>query len=260
VPRFERYVTDLAGLLSVEEASTLEAELAGFERETSHQLALLTVPSLEGEAVEAYALRVAESWQLGDAEADNGVLVLVASRDRRVRIEVGYGLEGVLPDALGARIIREHIVPAFREGAMSRGVRAGLTAVMSALRGEVVAPGPGRSERRSSGGASVEAVLFGVVFGAALGGVLGRKRRALGASLGAVAAGGITFVFTRLLALAGLAAVFAAMLGMVRASGGGPWIGSGGGYRGGFGGGGFGGGGFGGGGGGFGGGGASGSW
>ena len=236
---------------------------------------MLTVKSLEGEAIEGFSMRVAEAWKIGDALRDDGVILIVAAEDRLARIEVGYGLEGVIPDALAARILREQMIPRFREGAMGAGVRDGARAVMAAARGEVV-PGlaePGRRGRADDGDRGLSAahgVLFAVLLGAFVGGNFGRRRRGFGALVGAGISGAVAFALTVLLP----AAIFAALAGLVLSlafSGGPPagrmrggprgWHTGGpiGGWGGGFGGGGFGGG-FGGGGGGFGGGGASGNW
>lgn len=121
VPPLERRVTDLAGILSSSVVTTLEAELEQLEAETGAQLAVLTVPSLDGEVLESYSLRVVETWKLGTEELDNGVLLLIARDDRKIRIEVGYGLEGVLPDARCGRIIDSVMTPAFRQGEFSEG-------------------------------------------------------------------------------------------------------------------------------------------
>ncbi len=237
---------------------------------------MLTVKGLEGEAIESFALRVAEAWQVGDAQRDDGAILIVAAEDRRARIEVGYGLEGAVPDALAARILREQMIPRFRVGEMGAGVRAGALAVMAAARGEVVPGGDARGRRGAAGEgdrglSAAHAVLLAVLLGAFVGGNFGRRRRGIGSLVGASISGVLAFVLTVFLP----AAIFAALAGLVLSfafSGGPPagglrggprgW-GSGGpvgGWGGGFGGGGFGGGGFGGGGGGFGGGGASGNW
>ncbi len=132
-PALTGRVVDLAEILSPATEETLTTLLAAYEDSTSNQVAVLTVPSLGGEAIETYALRVAETWALGTAERDNGVLFVVAVEDRSLRIEVGYGLEGILPDVVASRIIREQIVPYFREGAYERGVEMGVLAVVAAL-------------------------------------------------------------------------------------------------------------------------------
>ncbi|MFQ5571311.1 MAG: TPM domain-containing protein [Rhodothermales bacterium] len=129
-------VTDEADLLSVQTEHTLTALLAAHEDSTSNQVAVLTVTSLQGEAIESFALRVAETTGLGRAEKDNGVLLVVAHEDRKVRIEVGYGLEGALPDLVAGRIIREEIVPYFREGDFEGGIEAGVLAIIHRLEAE----------------------------------------------------------------------------------------------------------------------------
>ncbi|MEZ4279705.1 MAG: TPM domain-containing protein [Myxococcota bacterium] len=272
----EARVHDDAHLLAPDEARALEAELAGFERETGHQLVVLTVPNLEGEAIEAFSLRVAEQWQVGDAQRDDGAILIVAAEDRRARIEVGYGLEGVVPDALAARILRDVMIPRFRAGEMGEGVRAGARAIMAAARGEVV-PEAERDARRGGGGdpglSVAHAVLMAVLVGAFVGGNFGRRRRAVGSVVGAAISGGLAFLLTVVVPAALFAAIAGLVLSLVfsgsppagrmrggsRGWGPGGIGGFGGGLGGGFGGGGFGGG-FGGGGGGFGGGGASGNW
>jgi uncharacterized protein len=268
VPELEARVQDRAGLLSTEEAAALAAKLERFERETRHQIAVLTVPSLEGEAIEAFSMRVAEAWQLGDEQFDNGVIVVVAAKDRRARIEVGYGLEGVIPDAVAARILREHMIPEFRAGAMGRGVERGVEALMAAARGEALPPAPARNAR--SGNPNVGGLFFATIFGTVFGSAFGRRRWWLASLSGGGVAAAIGFLITFSAGVALLAAFFGGLFGLFAATG---QLGSGrrgvgrfpssGGFGGlgggGFGGGGFGGG-FGGGGGGFGGGGASGSW
>ena len=116
IPDLHGRVTDEAGLLSTEAKERLEARLKALEEAKGAQLAVLTIQSLEGEILEEYSLRVAETWKLGRKEVDDGILLLVAVDDRKVRIEVGYGLEGILPDASCRRILDETILPEFRGG------------------------------------------------------------------------------------------------------------------------------------------------
>ncbi len=140
VPPLTGRVVDLADILSPETERTVEALLAEHEAATSNQVAVLTIPSLDGEPLEDYSLRVARAWQLGTSEFDNGVLLLIAYRDRKIRIEVGYGLEGALPDVVAARIIRHEITPRFREGDFDGGVLAGVRAIVGALEGTYTPP------------------------------------------------------------------------------------------------------------------------
>lgn len=135
VPFLSGRVVDTAGLLSPETAAELEALLKQHEAETSNQVVVLTVPSLEGEVLEEYSLKAAETWKLGQAGKDNGVLLLIAKNDRKLRIEVGYGLEGDLTDALCNRIIELEITPRFKQGDFDGGVRAGVDAILGAIAG-----------------------------------------------------------------------------------------------------------------------------
>lgn len=132
-------VHDEANVLSPQTVQQLEAQLKLHGDSTSNQIAILIIPSLEGEVIEDYALRVAEKWKLGQKEKDNGALLLVAIEDRKMRIEVGYGLEGVLTDALCSRIIRNEMAPNFRRGDYDTGVVAAVTAMIQAIGGEYVA-------------------------------------------------------------------------------------------------------------------------
>jgi uncharacterized protein len=140
-------VHDEAHVLSQSTIDQLEASLKRFEDSTSNQIAILTVNSLDGEIIEEYAIRVAgkKGWNLGQGDKDNGVLLLVAVDDKKIRIEVGQGLEGVLTDALSNRIIRNEIAPNFRRGDYDAGIAAAANAIMLAIKGEYKA-----DRRRSS--------------------------------------------------------------------------------------------------------------
>jgi uncharacterized protein len=124
IPALRGHVNDYAQLLSPRAAFILERRLSAFEAKTGHQFALLTVPSLEGAPIETYAIKVAESWKLGSEQADDGLILVVAKYDRRMRIEVGQGLEGDIPDAVAARVIREVLTPAFRDEDYAAGIEA----------------------------------------------------------------------------------------------------------------------------------------
>jgi uncharacterized protein len=136
VPRLTGRVNDTAGLLSPAAVTRLDAQLAEFERTDSTQVVVLTIPSLEGQPLEDYAIKVAQAWGIGQKGKDNGVLLLVSKADRKVRIEVGYGLEGRLTDALTGRIIDHAIVPAFKAGQFDAGIEAGVAAIIAGARGE----------------------------------------------------------------------------------------------------------------------------
>ncbi len=139
VPYLSGRVNDGAGLLDAGSSAALERTLKAYEGRTGRQIVVLTVPSLQGEALEAYSLKVARTWRLGRKGKDDGVLLLIARDDRKLRLEVGYGLEGALPDARAGRIISDVIVPRFRAGAFAAGIRAGVDAVIAALDGEPTA-------------------------------------------------------------------------------------------------------------------------
>lgn len=141
-------VHDEAKVLSAQTAQQLEAQLKLHEDSTSNQIAILIVPSLQGEAVEDYALKVVEKWKLGNAKNDNGVLLLIAIDDRKMRIEVGQGLEGVLTDALTSQIIRHELAPNLRRGDYDNGVRAAVTAMIQAIGGEYKSTGPAPNAKR----------------------------------------------------------------------------------------------------------------
>lgn len=136
VPQLRGRVNDLASVLQANQAQSLEAQLAQLERDTGHQVAVLTIPTLDGEDIEGFSLRVAESWKIGKKGYDNGAILVVAVKDRRLRLEVGYGLEGMLPDALAKRVTADYIVPYFRQQDYGGGILAGLAAVDKILRKE----------------------------------------------------------------------------------------------------------------------------
>jgi uncharacterized protein len=263
VPALRERVTDLTATLDPGQQAELTARLDRLQRETGSQLAVLLVPSTAPEDIAAYALRVVDAWKLGREEFDDGVLLLVAKDDRRMRIEVGYGLEGAIPDARARQIIDTIMAPYFRSGDFAGGIMAGTDAIIALIRGEQLpAPAAGRPGDSSD----LEGVLPVIlIIALVLGGLL---RRSLGAFPGSVATGaitgGITWLLVGILGAAMLVGVIAFFISLLGGGGPGAWSNRGG-YGGGFGGGGFGGrrggGGFGGGlGGGFGGGGASGGW
>ncbi len=140
VPLLSGRVTDNAGILSAETVGRLTELLRRHEDSTSNQVAVLTIASLEGEAIESYSMRVVETWKLGRRENDNGVLLLVVRDDRKVRIEVGRGLEGNLPDITCGRIIRNVIAPRFRDGDYDGGVGAGVDAILASVQGSYSPP------------------------------------------------------------------------------------------------------------------------
>lgn len=129
-------IHDEAKILSPNYVNQLEAYLKSAEDSTSNQIAVLVIPTLDDYPIEDYTLKVAEKWKLGQQGKDNGILLFIAVNDRKVRIEVGYGLEGVLPDALASQIIRNEIAPHFRQNDYEGGITAAIYAIHSAIKGE----------------------------------------------------------------------------------------------------------------------------
>lgn len=253
VPDYSRRVIDLTATLNSEQLATLESKLATFEASKGSQIAVLIVPTTEPEDIAQFGIRVAEKWKSGRANVDDGVILIVAKNDRKLRVEVGYGLEGAIPDAIAKRVISETIAPYFKSGDFFGGIDAGVTQLMALIEGESLPPPQAPTSKQSGGmDAFLPLLIGGVVVGFMLSAFLGR-------TLGGVVAASGTGLAGWLLMGAGLTALVVAVLVFfgVLSRGGGGWTSGGGGFGGGFGrGGGFGGGG----GGGFGGGGASGSW
>jgi len=250
VPDLSRRVTDLTATLSAEQVASLESGLAAFEAKQGSQIAVLIVPTTQPEDIAQFGIRVAEQWKIGREKVDDGVILIVAKDDRTLRLEVGYGLEGAIPDAIAKRVIAETITPYFKSGDFYGGIEAGVQQLMRLIEGESLPP-------PASGQGGGEDAIFGLLV---VGGVVGgwllsimMSRPAAGgvAALGSGVAGAFLLGFSPLLLFIAVF-VFAAVASGFR--GGGGWSSGGGG--GGFGGGGS----WGGGGGGFGGGGASGSW
>lgn len=267
VPGLSQRVTDLTGTLDAGQKQLLEDRLKAFESDKGSQIAVLLVPTTQPETIEQFGIRVAETWKLGRKGVDDGVLLLVAKDDHKLRIEVGYGLEGALNDATSKRIVSDIISPYFKRGEFYPGIDAGVSAIIKVIEGEPLPPAVQRTSASSSnadldGLGSVLGTAF-IIFmigniilrqmlgrlpsGLIVGGLIGALAWVTLLSLAwAVAAALVAFVFSLLFGLSGRGSSFPSGWG-----GGGGW-GSGGGS--------FGGGGFSGGGGGFGGGGASGDW
>ncbi len=139
-PPLKGRVNDYASMLSPAAARSIEAKLAAFEQETSNQVVLLTINSLEGDTIEAFAIRVGEAWKIGQKDKGNGVLLILAKKERKIRIEVGTGLQGALPDITAGQIIRNVIAPSLRAGDSDKGISSGISAIIDATKGEFKAP------------------------------------------------------------------------------------------------------------------------
>ena len=148
-PKPQGRVSDYSSTLTSSQIAALDKTLAEFENQTTNQIAVVLIPTLAGDSLEDYSIRLAEKWQIGQKGRDNGVILLIVMEDRKIRIEVGYGLEGVLPDSLAGDIIRQVIAPRFREGRFFEGIEAGVSAIMAATKGEYRVTGP--SKRGSRG-------------------------------------------------------------------------------------------------------------
>lgn len=263
VPPLTGRVVDLTGTLESNQQQALDQRLQIFEKNKGTQIAVLIVSGTGNEPIEQFALRVAEQWKIGRQKIDDGAILVVAKNERRLRIEVGYGLEGALNDATSKRIIEEQIVPLFQRGDFYGGISAGVDAMMRVIEGEAL-PAPAGDENLQINDSAWLPLIFFVALM-----LSGLMRAMLGRVKGAIAAGGLLGVGAWLLSGVWILAIFSALLGLVITLAGGR-MGSGwqggrrhGGFNpyGGFGGGrGYDGGGFRGGGGGFGGGGASGRW
>ncbi|MEC5384690.1 TPM domain-containing protein [Uliginosibacterium sp. H3] len=158
VPPYQARVTDLANVLQAPERAQLEARLASIEQQSGSQVAVLTLPTTQPEDIAAYGIRVADAWKAGRKNVDDGVLLIVAVKDRKMRIEVGRGLEGAIPDAIASRIIRESIAPDFQRGAMYAGIAAGVERIAARIGSEALPPPPG--QRNAAAG---QPFTFGVL-------------------------------------------------------------------------------------------------
>jgi uncharacterized protein len=182
IPDLSRRVTDLTATLNVEQASALESKLAAFEAKKGSQIAVLILPSTQPESIEAFGIRVAEAWKIGRKNIDDGVILIVAKEDRKLRMEVGRGLEGAIPDAIAKRVLAETIKPHFKSDDYVGGIDAGVTQVMSLIDGETL-PAPSAENADSSDGFDtfliilffscvVLDMIFSALFGNGLGTVL----------------------------------------------------------------------------------------
>ncbi len=263
IPSLKSNVTDLTATLSANEVTHLEQKLAAFEKATGSQIAVLIVPTTQPETIEQYSLRVAETWKLGRQGIDDGILLLIATNDKTLRIEIGYGVEGALPDAMAKRIIAEIIMPQFKAGNFTAGIDAGIDAILSLLKGESLPlPSTKNSPDKSSGihilfDNFIPVLIVFIVLGRMLQALLGRL---VGAAITSIGVGFIGWLFFSSIIAAILIAIVVFLMSLFQSTSSGiyrngrsNWSDNG--FRnGGFGGG------FSGGGGGFGGGGASGRW
>jgi uncharacterized protein len=236
------FVNDFAKIISSETTSSLNQTLTNFNSETTIEIAVVSIPSLGDESLETYAVKLFEEWGIGKKGSDNGVLLLVAPNEKKVRIEVGYGLEPVLTDAQSSGIIQKVILPEFRNNDYDTGIKNGTEAIINVVKSEA-----DYSENKNSSPGVLQGLWnFGFIFFVVLASILGRtKSWWLGGVVGAVA--GIIigivygFIFIGILSIVGLT-LFGLLIDYIFSKGGGhgphgPWTGGmGGGSTGGFGG------------------------
>ncbi len=219
VPALKTRVTDLTNTLSQTQQAQLEQKLAAFEAKKGSQIAVLIVPSTQPEDIAQYSIRVVEKWKIGRKKVDDGVLVLVAKDDRKLRIEVGYGLEGAIPDLYAKRIISEVISPKFKQGDFFGGLDAGVDKLIGLIDGEPL-PEPSSAQSNGMGVMDILPMLlfgglitglilrsmFGTFFGSALNGsLMGGVLWLLGVTLGGAAVfGAIAFFITMMLGARGI--------------------------------------------------------
>src|SRR6266853_6898755 len=270
VPPLKARVTDLTGTLTAAQIQTLEGRLRDFESGKGSQIAVLILPSTQPETIEQYSIRVADAWKIGRARADDGVILVVAKNDRKLRVEVGRGLEGAIPDAVAKRVVSEVITPHFGTGDFYGGIAAGTGALMKLIEGEGLPAPPSGVVIKGVHHAIDFQTIFLLFVALVLTDAIFRRLfgRVIGAGISGGIVGAIVWVAAGVLAFAVIGGLIGFVIALVNGLGnrrggwssggwpGGGW--SGGGWSGG--GGDFGGGGFSGGGGGFSGGGASGSW
>lgn len=205
VPPLRAHVNDYAGMLSPGTVQELERRLTDFERSDSTQIVVLTIPTLADENLEEFSIKVAEAWRIGQKGVDNGVILLIAKQERRIRIEVGRGLEGKLTDLVSGRIIRGEISPRFKAGDIDGGIIAGVTAIMAVAKGEYT-PLP---RDLKHGKKSAHPIFTLVIFLLVACVFLGSISRVLGGLAGAV---GLPII--ALLTFPGIALIILAVLGV----------------------------------------------
>lgn len=218
VPPLKARVTDLTGTLSEQQKGELEARIAAFESRRGSQIAVLLLPTTKPEEIEQYSIRVAEAWKIGRRKVDDGLILLVAKDDRRLRIEVGYGLEGAIPDSVARRVIDERITPRFKAGDFYGGIRDGVEQLIRLAEGETLAAPRHREAASQELGfrsylASNPAIfMMFAIFFTGLGGAL--LKAALGRLPGSLATGAALGILGWLAVGAGIAIV-AAIFGFI---------------------------------------------
>ena len=199
IPDLSRRVTDLTATLNAEQISALETKLAAFETKKGSQIAVLILPSTQPETIEAFGIRVADAWKIGRKNVDDGAILIVAKDDRKLRLEVGRGLEGVIPDAIAKRVLAETIKPHFKTDDYAGGIDAGVTQIIALIDGEPLPPS-GEASDSDDGFDTLLIILFfccivvDLIFSSLFG-------HGIGGVLSAISIGGISALVASLLAL-----------------------------------------------------------
>jgi uncharacterized protein len=191
VPRLQGYVNDYAGMISPSAKSKIEETLKAFEQSDSTQIVILTIASLEGESIEEFGIKVGDAWKIGQKGKDNGILFIVSNRERKIRIEVGYGLEGKLTDLTAGRIIDLVIKPKFKQGDFDGGFIAGVSSLIEATRGEFKADRKPAQRGQRSTSPFLSLFLFLAIFTL----VVGSVSRVLGGVTGAIGLPALAYLF-----------------------------------------------------------------
>lgn len=187
VPPLKGRVNDYASLLSPQAVQALGKKLATFERETTNQLVVLTIPSLEDETIEGYAIKVGDAWKIGQQDKNNGVMLILAKQQRKIRIEVGTGLQGALPDITAGQIIRNVMGPHLKAGNFDAGIAAGLDAMIAATKGEFKATPADRKMVKKKNNSGYGLFFFFALVGIVVVAVAGASSRTAGTLAGGVA-------------------------------------------------------------------------
>lgn len=220
VPALKSRVTDLTGTLTADQKNQLEQKLATFEASKGSQIAVLMLPSTKPEEIEQFSIRVAEAWKIGRKGTDDGLILVIAKDDRRLRVEVGYGLEGAIPDAIAKRVISEQITPKFKTGDYYGGISAGVDQLIKLVEGEKLPPPSGSPPAQGSGGGKgdfnyFDLLFYGVIFltfaGPIMRSILGR----FGGSMATGVIAGIAGWMFYSLGIAALAALVAFLLSLM---------------------------------------------
>lgn len=190
IPKPTGYINDRADIISPEVELKLEQFLKDFDKSDSTQISVLTIPTLDGESLEDYALRVLESWGLGQKGKDNGALLLVAKAERKIRIEVGYGLEGRLTDLLAGRIVDNEVSPRFKQGDFDGGIVSGVFGIAQAVRGEYTGTGKTKQKKKSNPFGFIFILFFLLPLFSRLGGSRGGRHHRGGIFFGGPFIGG----------------------------------------------------------------------